>query len=514
VPAPGSASRRSTWLLVAIAALQVLVFAVVALLGSLPLAAGVTLLSATAPWVAFRGAARSRDSEREDRLTVERQLELGGALVLKLDCDCRVIHANAAVCDALGMTEPELIGAVWVDLAVPAEQRREVWHGWYELMGGDGETTSTVESNIVGPSGERRRIRWNTEPRTDDRGLVTGSTAVGTDVTEVRAAERRLMRSREELSELRRLAQQVAELDDARHAVVDALSTLTGARAAALWEPTGDGHAIEISVGTSPQMVGETLSLDGQLAPSARAFLRGEPVFAADASADPTAAVHLIKATGAVSELHAPVLDQHGVVGVLSVSWNRRIDLLDDRMVELIAIVAHEAVVTLRRRASLRALETAALVDPLTGIANRRAFDAELPAMLRRCELDGQQLALALIDLNGFKEVNVARGHAGGDALLMECARRWTELLRGGDLIARIDGDEFAVVLPACDEEQMETIADRLRGATPHNPGASVGVALWDGSEHPAGLMRRADQAQYLDKARRRELADEQSDDD
>jgi diguanylate cyclase (GGDEF)-like protein len=94
------------------------------------------------------------------------------------------------------------------------------------------------------------------------------------------------------------------------------------------------------------------------------------------------------------------------------------------------------------------AMTALALRDPLTGLANRRLFAELLDAELARAERSGPPLAVALLDLNGFKRINDTHGHDAGDAVLCETARRLLSIVRGTDVVARLGGDEFVVYEP------------------------------------------------------------------
>lgn len=102
--------------------------------------------------------------------------------------------------------------------------------------------------------------------------------------------------------------------------------------------------------------------------------------------------------------------------------------------------------------------------DPLTGLANRRRFDAELAAHLDRCERYGSDGALMLIDLDNFKQVNDTLGHSIGDELILSVAAVLRRRLRTSDVLARLGGDEFAVLLPVCSRADAETVAADLIG--------------------------------------------------
>jgi diguanylate cyclase (GGDEF)-like protein len=156
-----------------------------------------------------------------------------------------------------------------------------------------------------------------------------------------------------------------------------------------------------------------------------------------------------------------------------------------------------------------REVNRLARTDSLTGVANRRAWDEELPRELARAARSGRPLCLALLDLDHFKAYNDQHGHQAGDRLLKAAAAAWEAKLRKTDLLARYGGEEFSLLLPDCHLESGMEIADRLRTAQPDGT-CSIGVAAWDGRESADELITRADRALYAAKAggRNRCLAD------
>jgi diguanylate cyclase (GGDEF)-like protein len=141
-----------------------------------------------------------------------------------------------------------------------------------------------------------------------------------------------------------------------------------------------------------------------------------------------------------------------------------------------------------------------ALTDHLTGVANRRAWDAGLDAAVERARHTRRPVTVAALDIDRFKRFNDEFGHQAGDRFLKEVAARWQSELRGADLLARIGGDEFAVVFPESDAEAAAVVARRLCEDLPPGRTCSGGVAEWTGRETPFELMARADDALYAAK--------------
>lgn len=151
--------------------------------------------------------------------------------------------------------------------------------------------------------------------------------------------------------------------------------------------------------------------------------------------------------------------------------------------------------------------EELARIDPLTGLLNRRAFLDQCAVERLRTERNPGPLALALLDLDHFKQVNDRFGHQVGDQALRDFGAALVRTLRVTDSLARIGGEEFSVLLPGTDGPTAMEIAERLRDevAAIELPEGhlttSIGVAVWDGSETFDLWYHRADQALYRAKA-------------
>jgi diguanylate cyclase (GGDEF)-like protein len=164
-------------------------------------------------------------------------------------------------------------------------------------------------------------------------------------------------------------------------------------------------------------------------------------------------------------------------------------------------------IVTLRKRVDslLGVLETQALEDDLTGLFNRRAFDRDISHAVARARRTGEPLSLLTVDVDHFKSINDACGHAGGDQALQAVATALREVARGSDVIARIGGDEFVALLVDCDvagatrvANALRTTLARTRGLPGGSPTLSIGAAtLPYDADTVDGLAAASDAAMY-----------------
>lgn len=150
--------------------------------------------------------------------------------------------------------------------------------------------------------------------------------------------------------------------------------------------------------------------------------------------------------------------------------------------------------------------EDLARIDPLTGLLNRRAFLERCTVERMRTDRNPGPLTLVLLDLDHFKDVNDTYGHQVGDQALRDFGAALVRTLRATDVLARMGGEEFAVLLPSTDGPQALEITERLRAEVEGIalPGGhlttSIGVAVWDGAETFDSWYHRADQALYRAK--------------
>jgi diguanylate cyclase (GGDEF)-like protein/PAS domain S-box-containing protein len=233
-----------------------------------------------------------------------------------------------------------------------------------------------------------------------------------------------------------------------------------------------------------------------------------ELVEATDAPRARAALERLRRDPGPRPAFEVAVRDAHGGLTHLEAIGNNLMDLP----------AVGGLVLTLRDVSERRAMEDAlrhqAFHDGLTGLPNRVLFDDRLAGALARARRGDGQVAVVLVDLDDFKAVNDSLGHAAGDALLIECARRFDAEVRSTDTAARLGGDEFAVLVEDAEDAAgaAAEIARRLRAALDRpfaidgralHVAASVGVAVADAATAgPLDVVRNADIAMYQAKGR------------
>ncbi len=157
-----------------------------------------------------------------------------------------------------------------------------------------------------------------------------------------------------------------------------------------------------------------------------------------------------------------------------------------------------------------RDLEKAALTDALTGISNRRYFDNALHQYLAEFSRIGKPLGILVLDIDHFKSVNDTYGHDIGDEVLKAVVSCMFEFTRYHDIVARLGGEEFAVVAPAMTERELRALADRIRKAVARLPleignvrlrvTVSIGLTSSRPSDTPVSFLKRADVALYQAK--------------
>ncbi|MCX4187703.1 GGDEF domain-containing protein [Methylophaga sp. OBS4] len=211
--------------------------------------------------------------------------------------------------------------------------------------------------------------------------------------------------------------------------------------------------------------------------------------------------------------LGVPLKSQNGIIGALMVQTYEPDQLYTFNDQELLEFVSTQIAAAIERKLMLDRLQHLALYDQLTGLPNRELFHDRVQQALARARRQQQQLALFYLDLDKFKQVNDTLGHAVGDKLLQEAARRISLCVRESDTVVRFGGDEFVILLDRIAKQQTAlVVAEKIRTELSQpfeldgnviDMSASIGIALFPANgDSEQQLLLYADEAMYFAKRR------------
>ena len=342
---------------------------------------------------------------------------------------------------------------------------------------------------------------------------------IARDITTTRTIERALARraaQQEAVARLGQFALGERDLGALMQEVVAVVADGVGMSHSGLLAIEDDGAALRMvaGVGWDPALVG-TMSQSTMNDSQAVYTLRSSrPVIVEDYRTETrfpaSPAIHQM---GFRSGISVVVHGRSGPFGVLGAHSLRPHDVTGDD-VSFLTAVAHLLSTALERDREERATRHAALHDPLTGLPNRTLLHDRLEHALARRRREGVEVAVLMLDLDGFKVINDSLGHGVGDELLLAVAPRLRAAVRPHDSVARVGGDEFVAVCELQSRDDAVGVADRVAdvlrhpivlGSSEHFISASVGIAVAGAAhETPESLLRDADAAMYRAKARGR----------
>ncbi len=456
-------------------------------------------------------AERSRDLSEAGR---RRLVDAMNEAYVAIESDGRISDWNDRATQTFGYTRAEAIGAQLPELIVPPEDREQFW--WLLERFTTGERADKMLDLRVERSGLHRDghtfpIELAATTIRHDEG-VTLHTFMH-DISERRRDRRDL---EAHAADLEALAEASAELArsttaaEARESICRAAGRISEAEVALLMEPTADGRGLHVTAAVGAdgdELAAWVLPFSGDASGAVRSFISREPIFSPDMGGDSQVFQPLVERTNTRSGLWVPVELDGKAVGVIALAWREPMAELPERVRQAIQLTAAEAAVAIERSRLLGRLERMARTDDLTGLPNRRAWDTELAREMAQARRRENDLSVAMVDLDRFKDYNDSRGHQAGDRLLKEAAGAWRSALRESDLLTRYGGEEFAIALPDCDAREAHRLIERLRAVTPQGESCSAGIATWDHSESAAEIVGRADVALYEAKQLGRDRA-------
>ena len=306
---------------------------------------------------------------------------------------------------------------------------------------------------------------------------------VGTDVTE---EHRRNLTDRA----LRRIASASAA-GDSLGSILDLLAgavhDLFGAEQAGVAQFTTDGRVEIVAATPTPLQAGD----------GANPFPEGSAVDAVRTAGTP----QIVRRPGPSSGA-APIFVNGRLWGAVEFGV-RDPDMLDSDVLKRLGRFTDAAASSISSAAAWRTLTEQAIVDALTGLPNRRAFDAELDRACQAAARHDGVLSLVILDIDHFKRVNDTFGHPAGDRVLALASARMAQVVRSDEFLARFGGEEFVLIIPGADEHDAVAAAERLRAAIAAGTGdgppitASAGVGTCVGDVGQDALVKMADQCLY-----------------
>ena len=369
------------------------------------------------------------------------------------------------------------------------------------------ELSAAAERVAAGDLDTRINVRSR-----DEIGQLAGTFNEMTD--ELRAYVRALQSSRDELRRsLARLGDTLSSTHDLGRILSVILDTAVGttrSAAGAIYIRT-DGRD-ELTLRAAHRLADRISSGDGRLAVgegiTGYVAQTGDAVRGRVGSEQLTLSAHEPKATEIIS---VPLRTTGGVLGVLNLYDRVDGQHYDDDDLETIQTFAGQAAVAMDNVLLHQEAQRLSITDGLTGLSNYRFFQQTLGREIERASRFGRPMALLMLDLDLFKQVNDTYGHQVGDVVLLEVADRVRAEVREVDVVARYGGEEFVVVLPETDRDEAENIAqrirDRVRGRSLHvqtpdlRVTVSIGIAVFpDHGDSPSTLLRAADAALYAAK--------------
>jgi diguanylate cyclase (GGDEF)-like protein/PAS domain S-box-containing protein len=439
-----------------------------------------------------RGAGRALHwSEARYRTLLE---QMPDTSVLLFDADLRFVSLTGPALRGLGWRTDEIVGRRLPEL-LPGELVTPLEERFGATLRGERQT-------FVQPAARANAVlEIDLSPLRDDDGRIIGGFTVVRDVTARHRAEQDAAAQSATLVSVAKATRTLsrAHPTEVRQVLCAAARELARAQTATLWDVADDGDLVDpLTLGAEAPAFALSTAEDGD---GARVAQRtGLPVFVPDATQGGRMDPRLVALLGAGSAYFVPVCDDDEVKAVLALTWAEPQAELRHPLGRLLGLVADEAAVALERAELVVALERQATTDPLTGLPNRRALNDRLTTLLGRGSRR-RRLSVAILDLDRFKVYNDTHGHQAGDRLLRQAAASWQAQLRPTDLLARLGGEEFAILLPDCDVDAAAQIVGRLCSAVGEGQTASAGIVAFDGRESSNRLLARADDALYRAKA-------------
>jgi diguanylate cyclase (GGDEF)-like protein/PAS domain S-box-containing protein len=441
---------------------------------------------------------------------------------LMLDCDARITYCNDYFLKLTGWRHEEVIGRGWFELFVPPESQVRMGAVFQELLA-NAPASMHNENQILTRAGEHRLIRWNNTVLRSGAGEVIGSASIGEDITDRKAAEARIVYLSRVHAVLSGINALIVRVSDRGELFTEAcrIAVDTGGFRMAMIGLVDPGTMLVAPVASS--------GFDDKLMSAVKEFLASAETSStalfARAVANKTAMVSnasltdpnvplatLYAAYGARSLAVLPLIVGGEALGILAL-YASEPQFFHAEEMKLLTELAGDISFALDHIDKQEQLDYLAYYDALTGLANRRLFLDRLAQGMRSAAKAGHKLAVLLLDLERFKNINDSLGQPAGDALLKQVADWLTRDMKDANLLARVDADHFAVMLPEVKQaSEVAQLIEKSREAFLNHSftlngavfrvAAKIGVALFpDDASDADSLFKNAEAALKKAKA-------------
>lgn len=422
--------------------------------------------------------------------------------VFLVDAGGCVVYANAACERLFGYTPHEFIGRQLFDFIAPEDRERTLAEVGEVLTG---RPRIGFENHYLHKDGRRVRVMWSA-CWSEAAQLRIG---VARDVTELRHAEA-IQAATYAISEAAHEAGDLARLLGEIHRIVAGLVPVAGVAVA-----TRHRHGGEIGFPYHRDAQGDPLPLDEPLACRYCGWsMKGQGALSARGAALTAMAGQVLSCEDGGCWVAVPLVAQQDTIGALVLKCTPG-TRYSERDKALLHFVAAQLAIAIDRAQLKAELLRAARYDELTGLANRRLVQDRICSALARAARSRGSFALLYVDLDKFKQVNDTLGHACGDRLLQEVARRLQHAVRASDTVGRLGGDEFGVILSQADEatasEKARALVARIEAEPLDWQGEAItihvafGVYTFRGGDSAGDALAAADRAMYAHKQARKQ---------
>jgi diguanylate cyclase (GGDEF)-like protein/PAS domain S-box-containing protein len=445
----------------------------------------------------------AREALRAQGSFLDAVLDVAGSLVCVIDPSGRFLRFNKACELASGYTFEEIRDRPFHDFLVPADEAEGVRRTLSELRVGDPPTSN--HNHWVTKSGDVRLMSWSNVSFFDDDGTLTHIVSTGTDISEERAAQDALAeRARlfKDLIAFAHVANATLNTEELLPRLLDSIaatlpSDLLGL---VLIDPPTGNYIVRAVHGTFRAMAIGTVIPPG-VGVSGRSIATRAMVFDhVERSHFPQALADLVDAES-LYMVGVPLVHDGAVLGALLCgrlkAGEPAYSVLES---EALSLIAAQTSLSLTNARLLQEVSELAIRDGLTGLYNRRYFEASLEEMLRRRarkRKDRIPIGAIMFDLDHFGAFNKDHGHQVGDGVLRQFAGLLNERFRSSDLVARYGGEEFVVILEGSTVEDARKAADDVRHAL-----ETLSILGADGSRLNATVSAGCTQLDPLDATR------------